>query len=121
MVITTTHFHSTRPELMFYAGYVFSLLLDNTTQHNLSSEEWLAMRGLAEDHSIVTKPANNGSCVVVRDRTDYLLEAEKQLSDSSTYKEVKFGDKELFELVDESNKMFRRLLPKKCILPEECK
>ena len=103
---------------MFYAGYVFSLLLDNTTQYNLSREGWLAMRGLAEDHSIVTKPANNGPCVVLWDRTDYLLEAEKQLSDSSTYMEVKFGDK---ELVDKSNKMFKRLLSKKCILPEECK
>ena len=64
---------------------------------------------------------NKGSCVVVWDRTDYLLEAEKHLSDSSTYKEVKFGDKELLKLVEESNKMFKRLLSKKCILPEESK
>ena len=100
---------------------LFSLLPGNTTQYNLSKEEWLAMRGLAEDRSIVIKPADKGSCVVVWDRTDYLLEAEKHLSDSSTYKEVKFGDKELLKLVEESNKMFKRLLSKKCILPEECK
>ena len=100
---------------------VFSLLPGNTTQYNLSKEEWLAMRGLAEDRSIVIKPADKGSCVVVWDRTDYLLEAEKHLSDSSTYKEVKFGDKKLLKLVEESNKIFRRLLSKKCILPEECK
>ena len=100
---------------------VFSLLPGNTTQYNLSKEEWLAMRRLAEDRSIVIKPADKGSCVVVWDRTDYLLEAEKHLSDSSTYKEVKFGDKELLKLVEESNKMFKRLLSKKCILPEESK
>ena len=47
------------------------------------------MRGLP-DRSIVIKPADKGSCVVVWDRTDYLLEPEKDLSDSSTYKEVKF-------------------------------
>ena len=94
---------------------VFQLLPGNTTQYNLSKEEWLAKRGLAEDRSIVIKPVDKGSCVVVWDRTDYLLEAEKRLSDSSYYKEVKFGDKELFKLAEESNKMFRRLLSKKCI------
>ena len=79
------------------------------------------MRGLAKDRSIAIKPADKGSCVVVQDRIDYLLEAEKHLSDLSMYKKVKFGDKELFKLVEESNKMFGRLLSKKCILPEECK
>ena len=76
---------------------------------------------LAEDRSIVIKRADKSSCVVVWDRTDYLLEVEKNLSDSSAYKDVKFGDKELFKLLEESNKMFRRLLSKKCILPEKCK
>ena len=47
-------------------------------------EEWLAMRRLAEDCSIVIKPADKGSCVVVWDRTDYLLEVGKHLSDSNT-------------------------------------
>ena len=37
-----------------------------------------------EDHSNVIKPADKTSCVVVWDRTDYLVEAEKHLSDSST-------------------------------------
>lgn len=35
------------------------------------------------------------------DRTDYLLEAEKHLNDSNTYKEVKFGDNKLLKLVKE--------------------
>ena len=100
---------------------VFSLLPGNTTQYNLSKEEWLAMRELAEDRSIVIKPADNCSCMVVWDRIDYLLKAEKHLSNSSTCREVKFGNKELLKLVEESNKMFRRLLSKKCFLPEECK
>ena len=100
---------------------VFSLLPGNTTQYNLSKEEWLALIGLAEDRSIVIKPADKGSYVFVWERTDYLLEAEKYLSDSRTYKEVKFGDKELLKSVEESNKMFRKLLSKKCILPEEDK
>ena len=38
-------------------------------------------------------------------------------SDSITYKEIKFGDKEILKLVEESNKMFRSLLSKEYILP----
>ena len=79
------------------------------------------MRGLVENCSIVLKPADKGFCVVVWDRKDFLLEVEKHLSDSKTYKEVKFGDNELVKLVEESNRMFKKLLVKKCISPKECK
>ena len=78
------------------------------------------MRKLAEDQSIVIKSDDKGFCVVAWDRTDYLLEAEKHLSDSNTYKEVKFGDNELVKLVEEDNKMLKRLLSKKRISPGEC-
>ena len=44
---------------------VFPFLLGSTTQDNLSKEEWLAMWGLTEDRSIVIKPADKGSCLVV--------------------------------------------------------
>ena len=64
------------------------------------------MRGPAEDMSIIIKPADNGSCVVVWDRADYLAEAENHLSDSRTYKEVKFGEEELVKLVEQSNRMY---------------
>ena len=46
--------------------------------------------------------------MVVCDRTDYLLEAEKHLSDSNNYREVKFSDNELFKLVERSNIKFKR-------------
>ena len=42
------------------------------------------MRNLAEDCSIIIKPADKDSCVVVWDREDYLAEGNKQLSDNST-------------------------------------
>ena len=60
---------------------VFLLLPSNTTRYNLTKEEWLAMRGLAEYRNIVIKTADKGSCVVVWDRTDYLLEGEQHLID----------------------------------------
>ena len=55
------------------------------------------------------------------DRADYLEEAENHLSDSSTYKEVKFGEEELVKLVEHSNRMFKQLLSKKSISSEEYK
>ena len=70
----------------------------------------------------VIKPADKGSCVVAWDRTGYLIEVEKHLNDSNTYKEVNFGDNELVELVEESNNIiFKRFLSKKCTSSEECK
>ena len=44
---------------------------------SLSKEEWIAMRSLAGDTSIVIKNADKGSCIVVWDRNDCLTEAEK--------------------------------------------
>ena len=44
---------------------VFLLLSSNTTKYKLAKEEWLAIRGFAEDRSVMIKPVNKGSCVVV--------------------------------------------------------
>ena len=76
------------------------------------------MKRLPEGRSIVIKPADKGFCVVVWDRTDYLIEAKKDLSNSNTYKEVKFDDNELVKLAEVSNTLLKRLLLKKCISPE---
>ena len=76
------------------------------------------MKRLAEGRSIVIKPADKGFCVVVWDRTDYLIEAKKDLSNSNTYKEVKFDDNEIVKLAKVSNTLLKRLLLKKCISTE---
>lgn len=39
------------------------------------------MRSLAYDFSMIIKKADKGSCVVVWDRSDCIVEAEKQLRD----------------------------------------
>ena len=65
------------------------------------------MQSLGEDRFIIIKPADKGSCVVVWDREDYLLEGYKQLSDTSTYTYVevkKYNDKLLSQLTEKSNK-----------------
>ena len=64
------------------------------------------MRSLADDRNLVIKRADKGSCVVVWDRNDFLMEAEKQLSDKNVYKEVNFNEKLIQGLIETSNRMF---------------
>ena len=79
------------------------------------------MHNLAEDHSIVIKPADKGSCIVVWDCKDYLAEGYKQLSDSSTYVEVKNYKEKLLVDLTEKNKIFKKLCNKKVITEKEFK
>ena len=80
---------------------VFLLLPGYIIRYNLTKENWLAMKGLEEDQSIMIKPASKDVCVVVWDRRDYLLETKKHLSDN-----------EIVKLVEKSNRMFERLFLK---------
>ena len=102
-------------------GEIFSLLSGNSTSYNLTKEKWKAIRGLAEDRSIVIKPADKGSCVVVWDKLDYLAEAENHLKDNNTYQDVKFGDNDLVKLVEKSSQMFKQLLSKQNMSSSEFK
>ena len=80
------------------------------------------MPSLAEDRSIIIEPADKGSCVDVRDREDCLAEGYKQLSDTSTYVEVKkYNDKLLSQLTEKSTKFFKRLYNNKLIIEKEVK
>ena len=58
----------------------------------MSKLEWEAIRSLAGDRSIVIKKADKGSCSVVSDRLDYLMEVEKQLKDRRVYQKRKYSD-----------------------------
>ena len=73
------------------------------------------MRSLQNDRSVVVKPAGKGSAVVVWDRTDYLKEAERQLSDAKTYEEIRIIEKDQVELVEKSNSLFSNLRRKNLI------
>ena len=97
----------------------FSVLPGHPKKFNLSKEEYLTMRSLQNDGSVIIKPADKGSAVVVWDRQDYLKEAERQLSDSSVYKEVKVTEKDLADLVDKSNKIFANLERRNIIQEKE--
>ena len=47
---------------------------------NLSSEEWGAIRSLADNGIIVIKKGDKGSAVVVWDRDEYVKDAQKNCS-----------------------------------------
>ena len=71
------------------------MLPGTVLDYNLSKEEWLAIRGLAEDRNIIIKPVDKGSCVVVWDREDYIAEIDRQIIDNETYESSSFKDADL--------------------------
>ena len=54
----------------------------------MSREEWQAVRSFDHHRNTEIKKADKGSCVVILDQKDHLLEAEKQLSNSKVYGDV---------------------------------
>ena len=68
----------------------------DTTSNN---EEWKVTCSLADDRNLVIQKVEKGSCVVVWDRNNYLMEAEKQLRDKNVYKEANFNEKLIQEPV----------------------
>ena len=94
---------------------IFSLILERVKDYNLTKDEYLAMRNLENDRNVVIKPADKGSSIVVWDRLNYLAEAEKQLSDSKTYKEFQWSDKDQIKLAEKRNSMFEDLKKKTVI------
>ena len=87
----------------------------------MTTVEWDALKGLADDRSIVIKKADKDSCVVVWCRDDYIKEAENQLKDNTVYKDVNFKETMLSDLVDKSNKFFKGFHNCKCITEKELK
>ena len=75
----------------------------------MSRDEWQAVRSLADDRSIVINKADKRSCVVVWDRYDYLVEAERLLSDTKVYRDVSNTENILSKLLETNNRMFSSL------------
>ena len=80
------------------------------------------MKTLIEDNSIIIKPADEGSHVVVWDRDDYLTEGYLQLSDENVYTKIEgFSKKTVWSLTKESNNMFDKLYKQGSISSDELK
>ena len=101
---------------------LFECVPQKLWQHNLSKTEWLTLKTLTEDNSIIIKPADKGSCVVVWDRDDYLAERYSQLSENNVYTKMeRFSEETVMSLTEESNNMFHKLYNQGCISKNEFK
>jgi hypothetical protein len=101
---------------------LFEYVPQKLRKHNLSKIEWLALKTLIEDNSIVIKPADKGSCVVVWGRDDYLAEGYSQLSENNVYTKMEiFSEETVTSLTEESNNMFHKLYNQGCISKDEFK
>ena len=96
------------PKSIFLVKF-FEVAKDSTQYSNRTCVEWKAIRSLADGSSIIIKKADQGSCVVVRDGADYLQKTEEQLADSQVYKEAKFNENMLLQIVDAGNLCFKSL------------
>ena len=52
------------------------------------------------------KRADEGSCIIISDRNDYVKETEIQLSNQNVYKSIQFKGKIFTELVGKSNQVW---------------
>lgn len=55
---------------------------------NLTKEERKALKELKQNDSIIIKPADKGSAIVIMDKKDYIQEGMRQLSDTEYYKQL---------------------------------
>ena len=94
---------------------IFSIFPGHPKKFNLKMEKYLKMRSLQNDKSVLFKQTHKGSALVSWERHDYLKETQRELSDSSIFKEVKITEKYIVDLVDKSNKIFVKLRKKSII------
>ena len=57
---------------------LLSFLPGKPQSYDITKEEWKAMRNLAEDRSVIIKPTDKDSCIVIWDQEDYLAEGYRQ-------------------------------------------
>ena len=72
-------------------GRLLDIEILSKRYNNLTKEEYDAVYGSNDDHSIIIKGADKGSVVVVCEREHYLKEAYKKLHDREVYEEVPKG------------------------------
>ena len=76
---------------------------------NLTRAEAKCIKGLKNDTSIVIKPADKGAAIVIINRSDYLKEGYKQLTDTKFYKHVEedLSQKHMNEIALRIESMFQ--------------
>ena len=83
--------------------------MKNRKNSNLCKDEWQAVRSLANDRNIVIKKTGKGSSIVIWYPLDYIMEAEKRISDKAIDKDVTFNKNIIPNLTEKSNTIFEKL------------
>ena len=81
------------PPILEYMCFLNENKLQNCSSNthdraNLRKTEFQALKSLKLNSNIIIKKADKGSAVVIQDRTDYIKEGLRQLSDTNFYKQV---------------------------------
>lgn len=85
--------------------------------HNLTLAEKRAFNALTNNHDLVIKSADKGGGIVVQDRTDYVSEALRLLSDTNTY--IKLSTDPLPRFTSEATVLITNALKDHIITPQE--
>ncbi|CAC5409083.1 unnamed protein product [Mytilus coruscus] len=85
---------------------------------NITTEEEKAMRELLYDTSIVIRPSDKSSGVVIMNTEDYKLEVEKELNNNDTYKAI---DKDVTQKYENKVKKLVENLCKREIIDKDMK
>ena len=68
--------------------------------NNLTSSERKALYDIKNDKNIEIKSADKSAAVVVWDREDYIIEAEKQLVNEELYEELSYDAAPLLKIIN---------------------
>lgn len=90
---------------------------ENRDPYNLSGPEHRSLKALAENTSIIVKPADKGCGIVLMSREHYVHEAMKQLAVQKHYQEI---EEPLFpKICDKYNEILKEMRALRLITPRE--
>ena len=94
--------------MIIYIYIYIYIYTDSDTFDNLTPVERTALQSLRSNEDIIIKPADKGSAVVVMDKSAYIREAVRQLSDDRFYSKSDKDPTKQFsdEITNELNNMY---------------
>jgi len=81
-------FHTIRQEFYNLTDTQFNDDNNSNIRHNLIRKEHNALKRFTKNHSLVFKKGDKTSCIVVKNRKDYVKEGMVHLLDAKTYKRL---------------------------------
>ena len=77
---------------------------------NLSSNEFTALKNLANNNNLVIQKADKGNCIVILDKDVYLQNVESIISDTTKFEPVTFSKDEVIHMISMETKIRNALI-----------